>query len=241
MARFTGPQVASATVLALLGWWGVACPQPTHAATREVLAAAAVCAQMDGTAPEHETREQTRRARNPHHWNYSASRDGRGHWLWLTAESATVETPAGRLRPDRRSGRVQLTIVAACREGEAPLSIELTFPPHADQPRTTRTLSLRNLWWNLTGTTPEPERHETTVRLGTSPFETAFTREPVAYGSEQEYRAGLETASSTAELLRVGDTGTVRLTADGEMPIAAVFQVPTGYGERLRHMQEHCD
>ena len=47
MARFTGACSATATLLALLGWWAALCPQPTHAATREVLAAAAVCAQID--------------------------------------------------------------------------------------------------------------------------------------------------------------------------------------------------
>ena len=216
-----------------------------------MLSAAAVAAGTGTTAEqrngetrvgsEHEAQRGTQPAGDLHHWNYSGSRDGRGHWLWLTAESAAVETPAGRLPPDAGSGRVQVTIVAACREGEAPLGVELTFPPHPDQPRTTRTLSLRNLWWNLTGTTPEPERHETTVRLGTSSFETAFTREPLAYDFEREYRARLGTAESTAELLRVGDAGTVRLTADGEMPVAAVFQVPAGYGERLRRMLERCD
>ena len=47
MALFTGPRGAGATVAAYLIWWSLVCPQPTHAATREVLAAAAVCARID--------------------------------------------------------------------------------------------------------------------------------------------------------------------------------------------------
>ena len=82
---------------------------------------------------------------NPAHWNYIESRDGLSHWLWLTAERATVETSAGPLPPEATSGRLQLTIEASCRAGESPLEMVLTFPPHPAQPETTRTLSLRNL------------------------------------------------------------------------------------------------
>ena len=177
---------------------------------------------------------------NPSHWNYIESRDGRGRWLWLTAERATVETPAGLLPAEPTTGRVQLTIEATCREGEVPLSIVVTFPPHPDQPETTRTLSLLNLWWTVTGTTPERHRHETRITLGTSTFKTAFTRERVTYEFEPDYRAVLETARSAAELLRNGDGQPVELNADGDTPIEAVFDVPAAYRDRLRQMLERC-
>lgn len=201
------------------------------------LAAAATAA--GGWTSGLEQQEQT--PRSPQQaWNYTQSGDGLGHWLWLTAESATVETPAGRLPPEATTGRVQLTIAATCREGEFPLALELTFPRHPEQPETVRRLSLRNLWWSLTGTTPESHRHKTTVTIGTSTFETTFTRERVTYEFEPDYRAVLETADSTAELLKEGDTGTVELKADGETPIEAVFEVPPGYRGRLRRMLQRC-
>ena len=210
--------------------------QPTVARVIVAMAAAAAAGAWR-TGPE---RTQDEAPANPAHWNYIESRDGLGHWLWLTAERATVETSAGPLPPEATTGRVQLTIEATCRAGESPLELVLTFPPHPAQPETTRTLSLRNFWWELSRTTPERHRHETTVRLGTSTFTTAFTRERVVYEFEPDYRAVLETARSAAELLRNGDNGVVELQADGETPIEALFDVPAVYRQRLRRMLERC-
>ena len=47
MSRLTGPRPATAAALALLGWWAALCPPHAHAATEELLAAAAACAQID--------------------------------------------------------------------------------------------------------------------------------------------------------------------------------------------------
>ena len=47
MSRFTDPQPAAAAALALLGCWAALCPPRAHAATDEILAAAAACAQID--------------------------------------------------------------------------------------------------------------------------------------------------------------------------------------------------
>ena len=210
---------------------------PTVARVIVAMAAAAAAAGAWTTGPE---RTQDEAPANPAQWNYIESRDRLSRWLWLTAESAEVETPAGPLPPEATTGRVQLTIEASCRAGESPLELVLTFPPHPAQPETTRTLSLRNLWWELIGRTPERHRHETTVTLGTSTFATAFTRERVVYEFEPDYRAVLDTARSAAELLRDRDTGLVGLTAGGETPIEAVFDVPAGYRERLRQMLESC-
>ena len=47
MSRFTGPWPATGATLALLGCWAALCPPHAHAATEELLAAAAACAQID--------------------------------------------------------------------------------------------------------------------------------------------------------------------------------------------------
>ena len=47
MSRVTSPRRATATALALLGWWTAACPPRALAATEEVLAAAAACAEIE--------------------------------------------------------------------------------------------------------------------------------------------------------------------------------------------------
>ena len=47
MSRLTGPRPSTATAFALLGWWAVLCPPYAHAATEELLTAAAACAQID--------------------------------------------------------------------------------------------------------------------------------------------------------------------------------------------------
>ncbi len=60
-----------------------------------------------------------------------------------------------------------------------PVAVELVFPPHPDEPATTRTLSLQNLWWELTGTTPAARWWETTITLGAATFATAFVRPQV--------------------------------------------------------------
>lgn len=210
--------------------------QPTIARMLVTVAAAAAAAGAWTTAAERQ--EQT--PASPPLWNYTQSRDGLGHWLRLTAQQATVQTPAGRLPPEPTTGKVLLTIEATCREGQFPLSLELTFPPHPEQPATTRTLSLRNLWWNLTGSKPPRHRHETRVTLGASTFKTAFTRERVVYEFEPDYRAVLQAVETTAELLKNGETDLVELTADGETPVDAVFGVPEGFRERLRQMLDRC-
>ena len=47
MSRLTGFRPAAAAALALLGWWAALCPLHAHAATEDLLAAAAACAQID--------------------------------------------------------------------------------------------------------------------------------------------------------------------------------------------------
>ena len=47
MSRLIVPRPAGVAVLALLGCWAALCPPRAHAATDEVLAAAAACAQID--------------------------------------------------------------------------------------------------------------------------------------------------------------------------------------------------
>ena len=47
MSRLTGPRPAAAAALALFGCWAALCPPHAHAATEELLAAAAACARID--------------------------------------------------------------------------------------------------------------------------------------------------------------------------------------------------
>ena len=87
---------------------------------------------------------QSAQALDPDHWHYVASNDGLGHWLYLTADAASVNTPFGVLEPLSVGGRVPLNLDMACRQGSDPLLVELVFPAPRSAPAAVRTLSLRN-------------------------------------------------------------------------------------------------
>ncbi len=179
-------------------------------------------------------------AEDPALWRYSASGDGLGHWLFATASEADVRTPFGLLPADAASGLVPVTLEAFCREGEVPLELELVVLPHPDEPATTRTLSLRNLWWTLTGTTPAPRTDEAEVRIGAATLATAFVRPRVTYEWEPDYRARLDAAAAVPALLRAADQPPLVVSATGRIAVEARFSLPDGYRARLRRMQESC-
>ncbi len=179
-------------------------------------------------------------AEEPALWHYSASGDGLGHWLFATAGEAEVRTPFGLLAADAARGRVPVTLEAFCREGEVPLELELLVPPHPDEPATARTLSLRNLWWTLTGRTPAPRSDETKVRIGAAMLTAAFVRPAVTYAWEPDYRARLDAAAAVPQLLRAADQPPLVVSATGRIAVEARFSLPDGYRARLRQMQESC-
>ena len=179
-------------------------------------------------------------AGDPALWRYSASGDGLGHWLFATAGEADVRTPFGPLPADAASGRVPVTLEAFCREGEVPLELDLVVPPHPDEPATTRTLSLRNLWWTLTGRTPAPRADEAEVRIGAAMLTTAFVRPAVTCEWEPDYRAQLDAAVAVPALLRVADRSPLVVSATGRIAVEARFSLADGYRARLRQMQESC-
>ena len=179
-------------------------------------------------------------AADPALWRYAASGDGRGHWLFVTASEAEVRTPFGLLPADAGSGHVPVTIEAFCREGEAPLGLELVVAAHPDEPATTRTLSLRNLWWSLTGTTPAPRADEAEVRIGAATLSTAFVRPAVTYEWEPDYRARLDAAVAVPEVLRATEQRPLVVSATGRTAIEARFRLPAGYRARLRQMLASC-
>ena len=183
---------------------------------------------------------QVERNREVPAWNYIASNDGRSHWLFLTAVSAEVETRFGVLPPDSRNGLVLLNLDALCREGEAPLVFELVRPPHPEEPETPRELSLRGLWWALTGTTPAPRTEGATVTLGVERMRTAWVRPAVVYEFEPDYRAVLDAGTVAAQLLGLAPGAALRVQAAGNTAIEARFEAPGGYRARLRQMWEAC-
>ena len=100
-------------------------------------------------------------------WHYTASRDGRGHWLNLTAAEAVVKTPEGTFTAADWPGQQPPTLFADCREGEFPLHIMVAFSTTGDAP-TASSVSLRNFWWWLTRTDPPPHVFPATITLGTA-------------------------------------------------------------------------
>lgn len=179
-------------------------------------------------------------AGDPGLWHHPASGDGRSHWLFITASEADVRTPFGPLPADAGSGLVPVTIEAFCREGEMPLEVELVVAAHPDEPPTTRTLSLRNLWWTLTGTTPAPRADEAEVRIGEATLRTAFVRPRVTYEWEPDYRARLDADATVPEVLRATEQPPLAIRATGRTAVEARFGIPDGYRARLRQMQASC-
>ena len=168
-------------------------------------------------------------------WHYTPSNDGLSHYLNLTAVSAEVRTPFGVLTTARWPGQQSPTLFGFCREGEQALHISLALSAHPDEP-VTPSVSLRGLWWDVTGTTPPPSRWETTMTLGAAVFETAFELPAVRY-IEAEYSAVVDAQRAAEQLLAGGEQD---LRSTGRIGVDAQFRVPEGYRDRLRQMVTLC-
>ena len=178
-------------------------------------------------------------------WQYRASNDGFGHWLYLSALEAEVATPYGVLTTDAWPGQRPPTLMASCREadGEPPLNrvalaLQLVMSAHPEEPIAS-TLSLRSAWWALTRTTPGPRIYPTTVRLGSSRFESTFELPPVRY-LEPDAVIPLDVEAATRELLSAPEPAALVLEATGRTEVEASFRPAKGYLERLHQMIEAC-
>ena len=177
-------------------------------------------------------------------WTYYTSIDGYTHWLYLSAHEAEVRTPYGVLTTAAWPGQRPPSIGAACREaaGEADrqgaaLDMYFIMSAHPEEP-IPGTFSLRSVWWWLTGTEPEPRTYPTTVRIGSSRFESTFKLPPVRY-LEPDAEIPLEPEATARELLAAAGPPLV-FEATGRTEIEASFRVPEGYHGRLRQMIEAC-
>ena len=177
-------------------------------------------------------------------WTYYTSIDGYTHWLYLLAAEAEVRTPYGALTTAAWPGQRPPSIGASCREaaGEpdrkgVALDMYFIMSAHPHEPIPSR-LSLRSVWWALTGTEPKPRTYLTTVRLGGSMFESTFKLPPVRY-LEPDAEIPLDPGATAGELLLTGESILI-LEATGRTEVEAELRPPKGYLERLRQMLEVC-
>lgn len=177
-------------------------------------------------------------------WTYYTSIDGYTHWLYLSAAEVEVRTPYGVLTTAAWPGQRPPSIGAACREaaGEpdrrgVALDMYFIMSAHPYEPIPS-TLSLRSVWWWLTGTEPGARTYPTTVRLGSSRFESTFKLPPVRY-LEPDAVIPLDPEAAATELLSATEPPLV-FEATGRTEIKARFRPPEAYLKRLRQMIEAC-
>lgn len=164
-------------------------------------------------------------------WRYTASNDGLTHWLRLLAVEAEVRTPYGTMTTDRWPGQGPPMIEAHCRESEMPLTLLLVMSAHPKEP-IPHQMSLRSLWWSLTGTTPASQRYPTAVRLGDSEFESTFELPAHRY-LEPDATIRLDVQAGVRELLQAAERP-LHLEAAGRTRVKARFEVPEDYRAWLR-------
>ena len=170
-------------------------------------------------------------------WQYNTSHDGLTHWLRLSAAEAEVHTPYGTMKTDAWPGQVPPMIEAFCREHERPLAVLLVMSAHPEEP-VVSSLSLRNVWWWLTRTTPGPRTYPTVVRIGSVEFESTFELPALRY-LEPDARIPLDPDAAVRQILASGERPFL-LEATGRTRVKARFEAPDDYRAWLRHLLEVC-